>query len=179
MIRTIWGDDERFIKSYFSQAKKDGKPVYFSGDGAVYDENGYITITGRVDDVINVSGHRIGTAEIESAIGNHENVAEVAVVGRPHQIKGESVFAYIVLKSEDSLGEDIELLKEINGIITQEIGAMAKCDDIVIVSGLPKTRSGKIMRRILRAIAKGEEIKQDISTLEDPSIVEKIKANFN
>ena len=179
MIRTIWGDDERFIKSYFSQAKKDGKPVYFSGDGAVYDENGYITITGRVDDVINVSGHRIGTAEIESAIGNHENVAEVAVVGRPHQIKGESVFAYIVLKSEDSLGEDIELLKEINGIITREIGAMAKCDDIVIVSGLPKTRSGKIMRRILRAIAKGEEIKQDISTLEDPSIVEKIKANFN
>jgi acetyl-CoA synthetase len=178
MIRTIWGDDERFIKSYFSQAKKDGKPVYFSGDGAVYDENGYITITGRVDDVINVSGHRIGTAEIESAIGNHENVAEVAVVGRSHQIKGESVFAYIVLKSEDSLGENIELLKEINGIIIQEIGAMAKCDDIVIVSGLPKTRSGKIMRRILRAIAKGEEIKQDISTLEDPSIVEKIKAKF-
>ena len=178
MIRTIWNDPERFKKSYFSQAKKDGKPVYFSGDGAMYDENGYITITGRTDDVINVSGHRIGTAEIESAMGNHDNVAEVAVVGKPHSIKGESVFAYVVIKSEDNLGEDIELLKELNKIIMKEIGPIAKCDEIVIVTGLPKTRSGKIMRRILRAIAKGAEITQDISTLEDPSIVEKIQKKF-
>jgi acetyl-CoA synthetase len=178
MIRTIWNDPERFKKSYFGDITKNGKPIYFSGDAAMYDENGYITIIGRTDDVINVSGHRIGTAEIEASIGNHDNVAEVAVVGKPHQLKGESVFAYIVIKCEDSLGEDIELLKEINKIIVREIGAIAKCDDIVIVSGLPKTRSGKIMRRILRAIAKGEEITQDISTLEDPSIVAKIQSKF-
>ena len=178
MIRTIWNDSERFKKSYFGDITQNGKPVYFSGDAAMYDENGYITIIGRTDDVINVSGHRIGTAEIESSIGNHDNVAEVAVVGKPHQLKGESVFAYIVLKSEDSLGEDIELLKELNKIIVREIGPIAKCDEIVIVTGLPKTRSGKIMRRILRAIAKEEEITQDISTLEDPSIVEKIQAKF-
>jgi acetyl-CoA synthetase len=179
MIRTIWGDPERFKKSYFGDAKKDGKPVYFSGDGAMYDENGYIVITGRTDDVINVSGHRMGTAEIEAAIGNHPNVAEVAVVGKPHSIKGESVFAYVVLKNEENLGEDVELFKDINKVIVKEVGALAKCDEIEFVTGLPKTRSGKIMRRILRAIAKGEEITQDTSTLEDPSIVQKIQDQFN
>ncbi|WOE70512.1 acetate--CoA ligase [Hydrogenimonas thermophila] len=177
MIRTIWGDPERFKKSYFGDAKKDGKPVYFSGDGAIIDEDGYITITGRVDDVINVSGHRMGTAEIEAAIKKHPHVAEVAVVGKPDDIKGESVFAYVVLKDvEDSFGEEAELAKEINQVISKEIGNIAKCDTIKVVPGLPKTRSGKIMRRILRAIAKGEEIKQDISTLEDPSIVAKIQS---
>lgn len=177
MIRTIWGDPERFKKSYFGDAQKDGKPVYFSGDGAIVDEDGYITITGRVDDVINVSGHRMGTAEIEAAIKKHPHVAEVAVVGKPDDIKGESIFAYIVLKnSEDSFGEGAELAKEINQVIAKEIGNIAKCDTIKIVPGLPKTRSGKIMRRILRAIAKGEEIKQDISTLEDPSIVARIQS---
>ncbi len=177
MIRTIWGDPERFKKSYFGDVVKDGQPVYFSGDGAVVDEEGYITITGRVDDVINVSGHRMGTAEIESAIKKHPHVAEVAVVGRPDPIKGESIFAYIVLKDDipDNLGEEVELTKEINEVIAREIGNIAKADAIVVVPGLPKTRSGKVMRRILRAIAKGEEIKQDISTLEDPSIVEKIQ----
>ena len=177
MIRTIWGDPERFKKSYFGDVVKDGKPVYFSGDGAVVDEEGYITITGRVDDVINVSGHRMGTAEIESAIKKHPHVAEVAVVGRPDPIKGESIFAYIVLKDDipDNLGEEVELSKEINEVIAREIGNIAKADAIVVVPGLPKTRSGKVMRRILRAIAKGEEIKQDISTLEDPSIVAKIQ----
>jgi len=174
MIRTIWGDPERFIKSYFSTVKKDGKPVYFSGDGAIYDEDGYIFITGRVDDVINVSGHRLGTAEIESAIKKHPDVAEVAVVGKPDEITGEAIFAYIVLKAKDDLGEEVELIKEINEIISNEIGNIAKVKDFAFVPGLPKTRSGKVMRRILRAIAKGEEIKQDISTLEDPSIVEKI-----
>jgi acetyl-CoA synthetase len=174
MIRTIWGDPERFIKSYFSTAKKDGKPVYFSGDGAIYDEDGYIWITGRVDDVINVSGHRLGTAEIEAAIKNHPHVAEVAVVGKPDEIKGESVFAYIVLKEDENIAEEIELIKEINDIIKEEIGAIAKVDNFAFVPGLPKTRSGKIMRRILRAIAKGEEITQDTSTLENPQVVEEI-----
>ncbi|WP_456403402.1 acetate--CoA ligase [Hydrogenimonas sp.] len=176
MIRTIWGDPERFKKSYFGDAKKEGKPVYFSGDGAIVDEDGYITITGRVDDVINVSGHRMGTAEVEAAIKKHPHVAEVAVVGKPDPIKGESIFAYIVLKNaDDTFGEEAELAKEINDVIAKEIGNIAKCDTIKVVPGLPKTRSGKVMRRILRAIAKGEEIKQDISTLEDPGIVAKIQ----
>ena len=175
MIRGVWGDEERFKKSYFGDVKKDGKAVYFTGDGAVYDEDGYITITGRTDDVINVSGHRMGTAEIESAIKKHPNVAEVAVVAKPHEIKGEAIFAYIVLKSDDGIADEIEEVKAINGVIKKEIGNIALCDDVVFVPGLPKTRSGKIMRRILRSIAKSEAITQDISTLEDPGIVEKIE----
>ena len=172
MIRTVWGDHERYKKSYFGDVVKDGKPVYFSGDGAMMDKDGYITITGRVDDVINVSGHRLGTAEIEAAVAEDDHIAEVAVVGKPHPIKGESIFIYVVPKA-GHVNPDIK--KHINALIAQEIGNIAKADDIVEVPGLPKTRSGKIMRRILRAIAKGEEIKQDISTLEDPSIVAKIQ----
>jgi acetyl-CoA synthetase len=175
MIRGVWGDPERFIKSYFGDVKKDGKAVYFTGDGAVYGENGYITITGRTDDVINVSGHRMGTAEVEAAIKKHWNVAEVAVVGKPHELKGEGIFAYIVLKSDEGIADEVEEVKTINNIIKKEIGNIAVCDDMVFAPGLPKTRSGKIMRRILRSIAKGEEITQDISTLEDPSVVEKIE----
>ncbi len=171
MIRNIWGDPERFVKSYFGDCKKDGKPVYFSGDGAMYDDDGYIIITGRTDDVINVSGHRLGTAEIEASLAHHSNVAEVAVVSRPEPIKGEGIFAYIVMKGDDSMGEVIEMTKELNRLIIKDIGNIAKLDGIVLVPGLPKTRSGKIMRRILRSIAKGEEITQDTSTLEDPSIV--------
>ncbi len=174
MIRGVWGDEKRFVKSYFGDVKKDGKPVYFTGDGAVYDADGYITITGRTDDVINVSGHRMGTAEVEAAIKKHPNVAEVAVVGKPHEIKGEGIFAYVVLKSDSGVADEVEEVKAINKVIQKEIGNIALCDDMVFTSGLPKTRSGKIMRRILRSIAKGEEITQDISTLEDPSIVEKI-----
>ncbi|MDY0403594.1 acetate--CoA ligase [Sulfurovum sp.] len=174
-IRGVWGDPERYIKSYFGDVKKDGKAVYFTGDGAVYGENGYITITGRTDDVINVSGHRMGTAEVEAAIKKHWNVAEVAVVGKPHEIKGEGIFAYIVLKSDEGIADEVEEVKTINNIIKKEIGNIAVCDDIVFAPGLPKTRSGKIMRRILRSIAKGEPITQDISTLEDPSVVEKIE----
>jgi len=116
MIRTIWNDPERFVKSYFGDCKKDGKPVYFTGDGAVVDELGYITITGRTDDVINVSGHRLGTAEIESAIKKHPNVASVAVVGKPHEIKGEGIFSFIVLKSDSGLGDEVETIKEINSM---------------------------------------------------------------
>jgi len=178
-IRGVWGDPERFVKSYFGDVKKDGVPVYFTGDGAIYDEDGYITITGRTDDVINVSGHRMGTAEVEAACKKHANVAEVAVVGKPHELKGEGIFAYVVLKGEDTVAEEMEMVKEINGVIKQEIGNIAVCDDIVFVPGLPKTRSGKIMRRILRAIAKGEAITQDTSTLEDPSVVEKIQETVN
>ncbi len=176
MIRNIWGDNERFVKSYFGDVKKDGKPVYFTGDGAYYDEQGYITITGRTDDVINVSGHRMGTAEVEAAIKKHPNVAEVAVVGKPHEIKGEGIFAYIVLKSDSGIADEVEEVKAINKVIQKEIGNIALCDDVVFVTGLPKTRSGKIMRRILRSIAKGEEITQDTSTLEDPSVVATIIA---
>lgn len=176
MIRNIWGDNERFVKSYFGDVKKEGKPVYFTGDGAMYDEEGYITITGRTDDVINVSGHRMGTAEVEAAIKKHPNVADVAVVGKPHEIKGEGIFAYIVLKSDSGIADEVEEVKAINKVIQKEIGNIALCDDVVFVTGLPKTRSGKIMRRILRAIAKGEEITQDTSTLEDPSIVATIIA---
>ena len=175
MIRNIWGDSDRFVKSYFGDHKKDGVPVYFSGDGAIYDEDGYIIITGRTDDVINVSGHRIGTAEIEAVLGHHENVAEVAVVGRPDPIKGEGIFAYIVIKGDDTIGEEVYMIQELNKLIVKEIGNIAKLDAIRFVPGLPKTRSGKIMRRILRSIAKKEPITQDISTLEDPSIVEKIQ----
>jgi acetyl-CoA synthetase len=175
MIRGVWGDKDRFIKSYFGDVEKDGKPVYFTGDGAVYDEDGYMTITGRTDDVINVSGHRLGTAELEAAIKKHDNVAEVAVVAKPHAIKGEGIFSYIVLKSDEGVADEVEEVKAINEVIKKEIGNIALCDDVVFVPGLPKTRSGKIMRRILRSIAKGEAITQDISTLEDPSVVKKIQ----
>ncbi|NOX15501.1 MAG: acetate--CoA ligase [Epsilonproteobacteria bacterium] len=175
MIRTIWGDPERFIKSYFGDCKKDGKPVYFSGDGAMYDENGYITITGRTDDVINISGHRLGTAEVENVIAHDSNVAEVAIVGKPDDIKGESLFAYVVAKTEI---DQESLKKEVNKLIVKDIGSIAKIDGILLVPGLPKTRSGKIMRRLLRTIAKGEEITQDTSTLEDPSIITKIEKLF-
>jgi acetyl-CoA synthetase len=174
MIRTIWNDSERFKKSYFSDVTQNGEPVYFSGDGAIVDEDGYITITGRTDDVINVSGHRLGTAEVESAIKDHFHVASVAVVGYPHEIKGEGIFAYVVLNVQDTMAEEMEFVKEINHIIMQQIGNIAKCDNIVFVPDLPKTRSGKVMRRLLRSIAKGEDITQDTSTLENPSIVEDI-----
>ncbi|MEA3523255.1 MAG: acetate--CoA ligase, partial [Campylobacterota bacterium] len=178
-IRGVWGDEARYVKSYFGDVKKDDKAVYFTGDGARYDEDGYITITGRTDDVINVSGHRMGTAEVEAAIKKHSNVAEVAVVGKPHDLKGEGIFAYIVLKSDDGVADEVEEVKVINGIIKKEIGNIALCDDMVFAPGLPKTRSGKIMRRILRTIAKGEKITQDISTLEDPTVVAKLEEMVN
>ncbi len=173
MIRGIWGDPERFKKSYFGDVKKDGKPVYFSGDGAMVDEEGYITITGRTDDVINVSGHRIGSAEVEASIGNAPFVAESAVIGQPDDIKGESLCAFVILNNGVK-GEEADLSEQINEVLKNEIGSFAKCDRFVFVPGLPKTRSGKIMRRILRSVAKGEAITQDITTLEDPGIVEAI-----
>jgi len=173
MIRGVWGDEERFKKAYFGECMKNGKPVYFSGDAAVVDEKGYITITGRTDDVINVSGHRIGSAEIEASIGDFYLVAESAVIGEPHPIKGESLCAFVILNASKHT-EYKEIAKHINDTIKKEIGAFAKCDRFIFVPGLPKTRSGKIMRRILRAIASKQKITQDISTLEDPNVVEEI-----
>ncbi len=173
MIRGVWGDEERFKKSYFGDCKKDGKPVYFSGDAAIVDEKGYITITGRTDDVMNVSGHRIGSAEIEASIGDFYLVAESAVIGEPHPIKGESLCAFVILNSAQHT-EYEDIAKNINSVIQTKVGAFAKCDRFIFVPGLPKTRSGKIMRRILRLIAVGKEITQDISTLEDPTVVEAI-----
>ncbi|GAA8106404.1 hypothetical protein HpDR126_01800 [Helicobacter pylori] len=140
------------------------------------DENGYITIIGRTDDIVNVSGHRIGTAEVESAISKHEMVVECAVVGIPDTIKGEGLFAFVVLcdGAKCNLGESLELLKEMNHILSVEIGKIAKLDNVMYVPGLPKTRSGKIMRRLLKSIAKKEPITQDLSTLEDVNVVKEI-----
>ncbi len=173
MIRGVWGDPERFKKSYFGDVKKEGKPVYFSGDGAMVDEEGYITITGRTDDVINVSGHRIGSAEIEASIGNAPFVAESAVIGQPDDIKGESLCAFVIL-NDQALDDQDSMAEQINAVLKEEIGSFAKCDRFIFVPGLPKTRSGKIMRRILRSVAKAEPITQDITTLEDPGVVEAI-----
>lgn len=169
MIQTIWGDDQRYKDTYWSHF--DGK-YYLAGDSARRDEEGYFWIMGRVDDVLNVSGHRLGTMEIESALAAHPAVAEAAVVGKPHDIKGESIFAYVVLKAaRPKNGIDDEMTDELRAWVARQIGAIAKPDDIRYADNLPKTRSGKIMRRLLRAIAKGEEITQDTSTLENESIL--------
>jgi len=166
-MRTIYGDHERFVQTYFSTFK--GK--YFTGDGARRDAGGYYRITGRVDDVINVSGHRLGTAEIESAINEHQAVAESAVVGYPHDIKGQGIYAYVTLF--DGVEHDDALKAEIIATVREIIGPIATPDIIQCATALPKTRSGKIMRRILRKIAAGEsDSLGDISTLADPSVVE-------
>ena len=169
MARTIWGDHKRFKETYFSAFKG----YYFSGDGCFVDENGLYRITGRVDDVIIVSGHNLGTAEIESAIDEHENVCESAIVGFPHSIKGNGVYAYVMCHQKPQ--NDKKLSDEINQLITQHVGPIAKVDKIQFVDGLPKTRSGKIMRRILRKIASGDTNNLgDTSTLLDPLVVEGI-----
>lgn len=170
IARSIWGDHERFRQTYFSSYHG----YYFTGDGARRDEQGYYRITGRVDDVLNVSGHRIGTGEVESAINQHPMVTESAVVGFPHDIKGHGIYAYVYVPGEVA---DVEkLYNEIKETVTQVIGALAKPDKIQLVKGLPKTRSGKIMRRILRKIAEGDVSNLgDTSTLLDPSVVESIK----
>ena len=171
MIRTTWGDHERCKQTYFSTYEN----MYFTGDGCLRDEDGYYRITGRVDDVLNVSGHRIGTAEVENAINMHSDVVESAVVGYPHEIKGQGVYAYVILGP--SL-HDAELTrKNILQTVTRIIGAIAKPDKIQFVSGLPKTRSGKIMRRILRKIAEGDTSNLgDTTTLLDPGVVDEIKS---
>jgi acetyl-CoA synthetase len=170
-MRGVWGDSERFFQTYFTTYK--GK--YFTGDGCRRDEDGYYWITGRVDDVINVSGHRIGTAEVESALVAHPKVAEAAVVGFPHDIKGQAIYAYVTLNVGEE-GSD-ELRKELNQQVRSEIGALAAPEKIHFTPALPKTRSGKIMRRILRKIAEGaNEGFGDTSTLADPSVVDALLA---
>jgi acetyl-CoA synthetase len=175
MIRTIWGDPERFRKTYYPADFK-GK-YYLAGDGASMDEEGYFRIVGRIDDVLNVSGHRLGTMEVESAlVANTKLVAEAAVVGRPDELTGEAVCAFVVLKGPRPSGEEAKkVAQELRDWVAKEIGPIAKPKDIRFGDNLPKTRSGKIMRRLLRSIAKGEEIKQDVSTLENPAILEQLK----
>ena len=174
MIRTIWGDPDRYKKSYYPEDFH-GK-YYLAGDGASRDLNGYYTIMGRIDDVLNVAGHRLGTMEIESALVANPVVAEGAVVGRPDALTGEAVCAFVVLKQARPTGDaGHKIADDLRGWVAKEIGAIAKPKDIRFGDNLPKTRSGKIMRRLLRSIAKGEEIKQDVSTLENPAILEQLK----
>jgi acetyl-CoA synthetase len=171
-MRTVYGDHQRFIDTYFKTYP--GK--YFTGDGCRRDEDGYYWITGRVDDVINVSGHRLGTAEIESALVGDTKVAEAAVVGFPHDIKGQGIYAYVTLKA--GVEASPALADELKKFVAAEIGPIARPDVIQFAPGLPKTRSGKIMRRILRKIAEGETGSLgDISTLADPSVVDDLIRN--
>jgi acetyl-CoA synthetase len=170
MLRTVWGDPERFERQYFSQYPGN----YFTGDGARRDEDGYYLILGRVDDVLNVSGHRLGTMEVESALVSHPAVAEAAVVGRPDPIKGEGIVAFVTLKTGQT--PSAELAQELKAHVVKAIGAIARPDEIRLTDALPKTRSGKIMRRLLRQVASGEEIKGDTSTLEDRAVVERLKS---
>jgi acetyl-CoA synthetase len=174
MLRTTYGDHERCRQTYFATYPG----LYFTGDGCLRDEDGYYRITGRVDDVLNVSGHRIGTAEVENAINMHTGVVESAVVGYPHDIKGQGIYAYVITDDQQPSGHDAELTKrDILATVSRVIGPIAKPDKIQFVSGLPKTRSGKIMRRILRKIAEGDTANLgDTSTLLDPAVVEEIKA---
>ena len=170
MLRTVWGDDQRFRDTYFF---KFGDRTYIAGDSAQRDDDGYFWILGRIDDVVNVSGHRLGTMEVESALVAHEAVAEAAVVGFPHEVKGEAIMAFAVLKAgyENAEGLDQALRKH----VADQLGALARPEAVRIAEGLPKTRSGKIMRRLLKSVAKGEEITQDVSTLENPAILDQLR----
>jgi len=173
MLRTIWGDNDRYIETYW---EKFNNKFYVAGDSANQDEDKFFWIMGRIDDVLNVSGHRLGTMEVESALVAHPNVAEAAVVGKPHDVKGEGIFAFVVTKGERPT-QDTEhnITKELRDWVAEQVGPIAKPDDIRYSENLPKTRSGKIMRRLLRAIAKGEEITQDISTLEDEGVIKQLQ----
>ena len=173
MIRSIWGNTERFKHGYYPDNLHG---YYLTGDSAQQDADGYFWIMGRIDDVLNVSGHRLGTMEIESALVANPLVAEAAVVGKPHDIKGEAIIAYVVLKGPRPEGEDAKhITAQLRDWICKEIGPIAKPDEIRFGENLPKTRSGKIMRRLLRSLAKGEEITADISTMENPHVLEQLK----
>jgi acetyl-CoA synthetase len=169
MLRTIYGDKERYKKQYWSEFKGN----YFTGDGARRDEDGYYWIVGRIDDVLNVAGHRLGTSEIESALVSHPRVAEAAVVGRPDEIKGQGVVAFVTLKTGVSATADLKA--ELRNHVGQHIGAIAKPDDVRFAEALPKTRSGKIMRRLLKEIASGKQVTGDTTTLEDFSVLSKLR----
>ncbi len=172
MLRTIWRDNERYLSAYW---EKFNNRCYVAGDSAHRDKDGYFWIMGRMDDVLKVAGHRLGTMEIESALVAHPRVAEAAVVGKPHDIKGESVFAYVVLRGARPTRDTSALVKELRNWVGEQLGPIAKPDDIRFADNLPKTRSGKIMRRLLKTIARGEEITQDISTLENPGILDQLR----
>ncbi|MCT7973709.1 acetate--CoA ligase [Laspinema olomoucense] len=175
MMRTVYGDPDRFRRTYWEHiAPKDGHYLYFAGDGARCDEDGYFWVMGRVDDVINVSGHRLGTMEIESALVSHESVAEAAVVGKPDEVRGEAIVAFVSL--EGGYEPSPELEKALKQHVVNEIGALARPTEIRFTDDLPKTRSGKIMRRILRNLAAGEEIAGDTSTLQDRSVLDKLRS---
>jgi acetyl-CoA synthetase len=165
MLRTLWGDDDRFKKQYWSELPG----YYFAGDGARFDKDGYLWVVGRIDDVLNVSGHRIGTAEVESALVSHPTVAEAAVVGRPDDLKGQALVCFVTLKGNATASP--ELKEQLRAHVAKEIGSLARPDDVRFAAGLPKTRSGKIMRRILKEIATGGTVKGDTTTLEDFSVV--------
>jgi len=169
MLRTIWADDERYRQQYWSQLEG----IYFAGDGARRDKDGYFWIMGRIDDVINVSGHRLGTAEVESALVSHAAVAEAAVVGRPDDLKGSAIVAFVTL--EGSHRPSDRLKEELRAHVTKEIGALARPDELRFADMLPKTRSGKIMRRLLREIATSGSVAGDVTTLEDFSVLEKLR----
>jgi acetyl-CoA synthetase len=169
MARTIWGDPDRYVKQYWS----DIPGSYFTGDGARMDEDGYFWLMGRVDDVINVSGHRLGTMEVESALVAHPKVAEAAVVGRPDPLKGQAISAFVTLDS--GFTPTKEMKDELRAWVAKEIGSLARPDDIRFTDQLPKTRSGKIMRRLLREMATNGEIKGDVTTLEDFSVIAKLR----
>lgn len=174
MMRTVYGDPDRFRSTYWEHIPpQDGKYVYFAGDGARKDQDGYFWVMGRVDDVINVAGHRLGTMEIESALVSHPAVAEAAVVGKPDEMKGEEVFAFVTLEGDHSPSE--ELVKELKKHVVQEIGAIARPGEIRFTDALPKTRSGKIMRRLLRNLAAGQDVVGDTSTLEDMGVLDKLR----
>jgi acyl-coenzyme A synthetase/AMP-(fatty) acid ligase len=172
MLRTIWRNNDRYIAAYW---EKFGNRYYVAGDSAHRDKDGYYWIMGRIDDVLNVAGHRLGTMEVESALVAHPRIAEAAVVGKPHEIKGESVFAFVVCRGQRPTGDTSALVKELRDWVTEQLGAIARPDDIRFADNLPKTRSGKIMRRLLKDVARGVEITQDVSTLENPAILDQLR----
>jgi acetyl-CoA synthetase len=172
MLRTIWKDNARYLQTYWSKFQN---RYYVAGDTAHRDADGYFWIMGRADDVLKISGHRLGTMEIESALVAHPRVAEAAVVGKHHEVKGESVFAFVVCRGERPRGDNTALVAELRQWVSEQVGALAKPDDIRFADNLPKTRSGKIMRRLLRSIVREEPIADDISTLENPAIVDQLR----
>lgn len=172
MLRTIYNDDERYVKQYWSKWKRE---IYFPGDGVRRDEEGYFWFMGRVDDVMNVAGHRIGTAEVESALVDHPSVAEAAIVGKSHEIKGQAIVAFVTLK--ENTKASVELVKELKQHVVKKIGALARPEDIIFSADLPKTRSGKIMRRLLRDIAEGKAL-GDTTTLADPGVIDRLKQQY-
>jgi acetyl-CoA synthetase len=174
MLRTIWGDDERYVKTYFSKWP-DRPDLYFPGDGAKRDDDGYFWILGRVDDVLNVAGHRIGTMEVESALVEHPSVAEAAVVGKSHELKGQALAAFVTVR--EGVRPSPDLGRELREWVGEKIGAIAKPDDVLFSADLPKTRSGKIMRRLLRDIAEGRAL-GDTTTLADPNVVQSLKDQY-